>query len=97
LKDYWCIPPKHNGAFVAAMEDILEVYAHPYDPNRQVICMDEKPYQLLDETREPIPMKAGSTKKVDSEYVRNGTCSIFIFTEPLCGWRYDGFFASGSE
>jgi hypothetical protein len=88
LKDYWCIPPEHNGAFVAAMEDILEVYARPYDPNRPVICMDEKPYQLLNETREPIPMKAGSTKKVDSEYVRNGTCSIFIFTEPLGGWRY---------
>jgi hypothetical protein len=70
------------------MEDILEVYARPYDPNRPVVCMDEKPYQLLDEIRKPIPMKAGSTKKVDSEYVRNGTCSIFIFTEPLGGWRY---------
>ena len=88
MKDYWCIPPEHNGAFVAAMEDILEVYARAYDPNRPVVCMDEKPYQLLDETREPIPMKAGSTKKVDSEYVRHGTCSIFIFTEPLGGWRY---------
>ena len=70
------------------MEDILEVYARPYDPNRPVVCMDEKPYQLVDETREPIPMKTGSTKKVDNEYVRNGTCSIFIFTEPLGGWRY---------
>jgi hypothetical protein len=70
------------------MEDVLEVYARPYDPSRPVVCMDEKPYQLLDEVREPIPMKSGSIKKVDSEYVRNGTCSIFIFTEPLAGWRY---------
>jgi len=50
--------------------------------------MDEKPYQLLDEVREPIPMKQGKTEKIDSEYKREGTCSIFIFTEPLAGWRY---------
>ena len=50
--------------------------------------MDEKPYQLLDEVREPIKMEPGSEKKVDSEYKREGTCSIFIFTEPLAGWRY---------
>lgn len=49
--------------------------------------MDEKPYQLLDETREPIQMKPGKVKREDNEYVRNGTCSIFIFTEPLKGWR----------
>jgi len=50
--------------------------------------MDEKPYQLLGEVREPIPAKPGSVKKVDNEYKREGTCSIFIFTEPLAGWRY---------
>ena len=50
--------------------------------------MDEKPYQLLNEVREPIPMKQGKVEKVDSEYKREGTCSIFIFTEPLAGWRY---------
>jgi hypothetical protein len=50
--------------------------------------MDEKPYQLLGETREPIAMKPRFTEKYDSEYVRNGTCSIFIFTEPLAGWRH---------
>jgi hypothetical protein len=49
--------------------------------------MDEKPYQLLDHAREPLPERPGSTEKVDSEYIRNGTCSIFIFTEPLAGWR----------
>ena len=70
------------------MEDVLEVYSRPYDPARPVICMDEKPYQLLDEVREPIPTKPGKVEKVDSEYKREGTCSIFIFTEPLAGWRY---------
>ena len=66
----------------------MEVYSRPYDPSRPMICMDEKPYQLLAEVREPISMKPGSVKKVDSEYSREGTCSIFIFTEPLAGWRY---------
>ena len=49
--------------------------------------MDEKPYQLLGHVREPLPARPGSVEKVDSEYERNGTCSIFIFTEPLAGWR----------
>lgn len=87
MKAYWCIPPEQNAAFVAAMEDVLAVYARPYDPDYPVVCMDEKPYQLLDHKREPLPMRPGSIEKVDSEYVRNGTCSIFIFTEPLGGWR----------
>jgi hypothetical protein len=69
------------------MEDVLEVYARPYDPLKPVVCMDEKPYQKLDHAREPLPMRTGSIEKVDSEYVRNGTCSIFIFNEPLAGWR----------
>jgi hypothetical protein len=69
------------------MEDVLEVYARPYNPNRPVVCMDEKPYQLLGEIRDPIPTAPGRTERVDSEYVREGTCSIFIFTEPLVGWR----------
>jgi hypothetical protein len=69
------------------MEDVLAIYAHPYDEQKPVVCMDEKPYQLLDHAREPLPMQPGSTEKVDNEYIRNGTCSIFIFTEPLAGWR----------
>jgi hypothetical protein len=88
LKTCWCIPPQQNAAFVAAMEDVLSVYAREYNPLRPVICMDEKPYQLLGEARKPIAMKPGFTEKYDSEYVRNGTCSIFIFTEPLAGWRH---------
>jgi len=70
------------------MEDVLEVYSRPYDPQKPVVCMDEKPYQKLDHVRDPLPMRPGSVEKVDSEYSREGTCSIFIFTEPLSGWRY---------
>jgi len=84
----WCIPPEQNAAFVACMEDVLDLYAQPYDESCPVICMDEKPYQLLGEVREPIPMKEGTPKRVDNEYKRNGTCSIFMFTEPLAGWRH---------
>jgi len=69
------------------MEDVLEVYSRPYNPKKPVICMDEKPMQLLDHVREPLTMKPGSIEKVDSEYSREGTCSIFIYTEPLGGWR----------
>ena len=70
------------------MEDILAVYARPYDPHRPVVCMDEKPYQLLGHARDPIPAAPGRDLKVDSEYVRHGTCSIFVWVEPLRGWRH---------
>ena len=67
------------------MEDVLDVYELPYDSSRPVVCMDEKPYQLLGDAREPLPMRPGENQKIDSEYVRNGTCSIFAFVEPLGG------------
>jgi hypothetical protein len=70
------------------MEDVLDIYERPYDADHPVVCMDEKPYQLLGEAREPWPMQPGSDRKVDSEYVRNGTCSIFAFTQPLAGVRH---------
>jgi hypothetical protein len=70
------------------MEDVLAVYAKPYDPRRPVVCMDEKPHQLLDHARDPLPVRPGDTEKIDNEYIRNGTCSIFLFTEALAGWRY---------
>ena len=85
----WCIPPKQNAEFVARMEDVLEVYARPYDEEYPVVCMDEKPFQLLDERYEPIPMSCKNHKeKYDCEYERKGSCSIFMFTEPLAGWRH---------
>lgn len=67
------------------MEDVLDIYETPYDPHRPVVCMDEKPYQLLGEVRESWSMRPGDNKKIDSEYQRNGTCSIFAFIEPLGG------------
>jgi len=70
------------------MEDVLDVYHLPYNIFCPVICADEKPYQLLGERREAIPMKSGSKKKVDNEYERRGTCSIFVMCEPLTGWTY---------
>ena len=70
------------------MEDVLAVYSRSYNEKRPVICMDEKPFQFLDNNLAPISMKPGSTEKIDYEYKRNGTCSIFIFTEPLTGWRF---------
>ena len=70
------------------MEDVLDLYQQPFDEDCPVICMDEKPYQLLDEAMTPIPMKPRKPERQDSEYIRKGTCSIFIFTEPLAGWRH---------
>lgn len=69
------------------MEDVLEVYAKPYDPSIPVICMDEQPIQLLGEVREPIPATKDHPKRVDYEYERAGTASIFMFSEPLAGKR----------
>ena len=70
------------------MEDVLAVYARAYDPRRPVVCMDEKPYQLLGHARDPIPASPGHDRREDSEYVRHGTCSIFVWVEPLRGWRH---------
>lgn len=70
------------------MEDVLEVYALPYDESIPLICMDEQPCQLLDEKLAPLPMGKGKIKKEDYEYIRKGTCSIFVFSEPLAGWRH---------
>ena len=69
------------------MEDVLSVYARILDPKRPVVCMDEKPYQLLAHARDAIPAKPGQDLREDSEYVRHGTCSIFVWVEPLAGWR----------
>ena len=70
------------------MEDVLDIYEMPYNPAVPVVCMDEKPYQLLGETRAALPIRPGDTQKLDSEYVRSGTCSIFVFVEPLGGVRH---------
>jgi len=69
------------------MEDVLDLYESEYDPEKPVICVDEKPYQLLDNKIEPVKMKAGKSKKEDYEYQRNGTCNIFMIAEPFNGYR----------
>jgi hypothetical protein len=83
----WCIPPAQDAAFVCRMEQVLEVYKRPYDPRRPVVCMDEQPKQLISETRRPTPAAPGRPERVDYEYVREGTCTIWMFVEPLGGWR----------
>ncbi len=85
--EYWVIPPQADAQFVAGMEDVLDIYAKAYDPACPVLCMDEQPVQLLKETRTPIPATADHGKRVDYEYERAGTANIFMFTEPLAGWR----------
>jgi len=69
------------------MEEVLDVYARPYDARYPVVCMDEQPIQLLKETREPIQATKKHPRRVDYEYERAGTASIFMFCEPLLGWR----------
>ncbi len=73
---------------MAAMEDVLELYAEPYDPQRPVVCFDEVPTQLIAETRQPVPAKPGQVTRYDFEYQRNGTCNQFVFVESLAGWRH---------
>ena len=85
LSEYWCIPPQADAEFVAAMEDILDVYQQPYDEEYPLWCMDEKPFQLLDESRNPLPMRPGDITKIDDEYIRNGTASVFCFIQPHTG------------
>jgi hypothetical protein len=69
------------------MEEVLDLYQQPYDPDYPVINMDEKPVQLVEETRTPLPAQPGKPMRYDHEYERKGTASIFLFTEPLTGWR----------
>lgn len=88
MKKCWCIPPKQNAAFVAAMEDVLSVYSRTYNDKQPVVCMDEKPVQFFDEARKPFMSKTSGIRYEDNEYIRNGTGCIFLFTEPLNGWRY---------
>jgi len=87
LRRCWCIPPEHSAAFVAALEDVLDVYCRPYHAARPVVCMDETSKQLVAEVRPPIPAAAGRSERYDVEYERRGVAEVFLFTEPLGGWR----------
>ncbi len=83
----WCIPPKADAHFVAAMEDVLEVYERPFDELRPLVCLDEAAKQILGEVRPPLPMKPASAERYDNEYERRGTCALFMLFEPLAGQR----------
>jgi DDE superfamily endonuclease len=87
LKKQWCIP-EVGAEFVAAMEDVLEVYAEPYDPTRPKVNFDETTKQLIKETRQPLPAQPGRPQRYDYEYERHGTRNIFLFAEPQAGWRH---------
>jgi hypothetical protein len=82
------IPPKANAAFVAAMEDVLDVYTQPRNPARPLVCLDETSKQLVAETRTPEPMQPGQPARHDYEYKRNGVANIFMLFAPLEGWRH---------
>ena len=77
-----------NAEFVACMEDVLDLYAEPYDPKRPVVCFDETSKQLVAEKRKPIPARTGRLERFDYEYQRNGTRNLFMTCEPLAGWRH---------
>ncbi len=80
------IPPEANAGFVAAMEDVLETYHRPRDPDRPLVCLDETSKQLIIETRKPIPAKPGQPERHDYEYQRNGVAHLFMIFAPLDGW-----------
>lgn len=84
---YWVIPPSCDSEFIASMEDILDTYAMPYNASIPVVCMDEQPAQLLNEVRLPIAATKNHPQRVDYEYDRAGMACIFMFVEPLSGWR----------
>ncbi|HEY0583675.1 MAG TPA: IS630 family transposase [Chloroflexota bacterium] len=86
-RDMWCIP-KVDGAYVARMEDVLDLYAEEADPKRPVVCFDESPTQLIGEVREPIPAEPGRPERYDCEYRRNGTANLFVFLDAHRSWRH---------
>ena len=70
------------------MEDLLDLYAQPYDARYPVVCFDESPYQLVGEVRQPQPAQPGRAQRYDYQYERKGTCNLFMFLEPRNGWRH---------
>jgi hypothetical protein len=87
LKEQWCIPAA-SAEFVARLEDLLDLYEEPDDPTRPRVCFDERPCQLLADSREPLPMMPRHPARFDYEYTRQGTCNLFIMVEPFQGWRH---------
>jgi hypothetical protein len=87
LKKQWCLP-EVSAQFVADMEDVLDLYAEPHNPQRPKVNFDETSKQLIKETRAPLPAQPGQSARYDYEYERNGTRNLFLFVEPQAGWRH---------
>jgi hypothetical protein len=87
VKKKWVIP-RVGAKFVWRMEDVLDEYARPYDPKRPQVCFDEMLFQLIADTRKPLPPKPGQPERFDYEYKRNGTRNLFVFFQPLAGRRH---------
>jgi transposase len=83
----WCVP-KVDSAYVACMEDVLELYRQPPDPKRPVVCFDESPTQLVGQAREPQSVMPGVPARIDYEYVRNGTANLFVHYDIHAAWRH---------
>jgi hypothetical protein len=86
-QEQWCIPTV-SSAFVSRMEDVLDLYQEAFDPKKPVITFDERPVQLISETRQPLPAQPGQRERYDYEYKREGTANLFEFFQPLAGWRH---------
>lgn len=86
--EQWVIPPEENANFVAHMEQILDLYQQPYDPDYPMVCADEQPVELIQEKCQGYSMEPGRTRKVDYQYERHGVVNIFILSAPLRGWRH---------
>lgn len=86
-KQEWCIPPSANAEFVYHLEDILDVYKRPVNPQRPLVCFDETSEQLIRETRQALPMQSGRAQRYDFEYCREGVANLFMFFAPLQNWR----------
>ena len=88
MNQEWCIPPKANAAFVAQMEDVLDVYTRLLDPKHPQVCFDESSKQQVKEVRTPLPGAPGQPARYDTEYERNGVSNLFMFFCPLLNWRH---------
>jgi DDE superfamily endonuclease len=87
LKRQWCIKAI-NAPFLWNMEDVLDLYSKPYDPQRPLICVDERPCYLIGDVIQPVPMQAGQAKREDFQYSKHGQCTLFMAFEPLTGQRW---------
>lgn len=87
MKQQWVLPKPHDADYVSALEDVLEVYQRPYDPQRPVVCVDEATKQLVADVTPPLPMEPGRPARQDYEYERRGTANLFMAFEPLAGRR----------